>query len=492
MQPNYVCRELAGVLGAGECDAIVARAEALGFAPTGGDYPPSYRDNDRLVFDDEVLANALYEQVKSRLPAELDGGVLVGLNPRFRLCRYRNGQSFRIHRDGAYAPDAHRRSRLTLQISLSDPSAFDGGRTRFYETRRGGMVAAFRPARGAALLFDHEHWHDGEAVTHGTKIVFRTDAVYRFDTPRDAASSDAASRDIVTRHRGYVFALASLGDGRIASGARDRIVRVTNEHTGERSDFVGHEAAVSAIVEVTPRVLVTASRDHTVRRFDVDDASGESRVLLRGEGAFLSLARITDGAFVAGDATGAITFASVATGTNDTTRVTAHDGWVWAVAARGDVVVSGADDGTVSTWSASQRERRVRTTLGSPVHALAFAGDELVCACADGSVRRLEAATLRERARIDAHDGEIYALATSHDGTFATGGEDGAVRVWDAHGSLLATAKGDAFVRAIIVDREHRFVVGDYEGLVRGAFPRRPSVNVDSSRVPRAPSSTSP
>jgi hypothetical protein len=34
----------------------IALASGIGFAATGHDYPPSYRDNDRLVHDDPALA----------------------------------------------------------------------------------------------------------------------------------------------------------------------------------------------------------------------------------------------------------------------------------------------------------------------------------------------------------------------------------------------------------------------------------------------------
>ncbi len=58
--------------------------------------------------------------------------MLVGLNTRFRACRYQGGQSFRIHRDGAYAAEPGVRSHLTLQLYLDDDPARAGGHTRFF------------------------------------------------------------------------------------------------------------------------------------------------------------------------------------------------------------------------------------------------------------------------------------------------------------------------------------------------------------------------
>src|SRR5439155_17927891 len=130
------------------------------------------------------LAARLFEQLRSRLPGELviDGvrWELAGLNPRFRACRYRDGQAFCIHRDGPFVPSDDVRSHLTVQLYLDDAPDRVGGRTRFYADARGEVQwAAITPARGSAIVFDHRAWHDGEAVTAGIKHVLRTDAMYR-------------------------------------------------------------------------------------------------------------------------------------------------------------------------------------------------------------------------------------------------------------------------------------------------------------------------
>src|SRR6516225_5639485 len=69
------------------CAELIAELEGRGFAATGERYPRGYRDNDRLVFDDPVLAASLFEELGDRLPAELtvDGvrWALCGLNTRF-------------------------------------------------------------------------------------------------------------------------------------------------------------------------------------------------------------------------------------------------------------------------------------------------------------------------------------------------------------------------------------------------------------------------
>jgi hypothetical protein len=92
---------------------------------------------------------------------------LVGLNPRFRACRYRAGQSFQRHRDGAYAPSEEVRSERTLMLYLTDGDC-PPGRAHALLPERGPERAddlSITPRAGLATVFPHDAWHDGEAVT---------------------------------------------------------------------------------------------------------------------------------------------------------------------------------------------------------------------------------------------------------------------------------------------------------------------------------------
>jgi hypothetical protein len=97
--------EITGLVEPAWCDARIAE---LACRATTGAYPAAYRDNDRAIVDDDALAAWLFERVRPHLRTELslDGArwELVRLNRRFRACRYRGGQAFCIHRDGAYVP----------------------------------------------------------------------------------------------------------------------------------------------------------------------------------------------------------------------------------------------------------------------------------------------------------------------------------------------------------------------------------------------------
>jgi len=53
-----------------------------------------------------------------------------GLNPHFRICRYRPGGFFGAHHDKGYFVSSNNRSIQTFMLYLNDD--FDGGSTRFF------------------------------------------------------------------------------------------------------------------------------------------------------------------------------------------------------------------------------------------------------------------------------------------------------------------------------------------------------------------------
>lgn len=500
MKPNYypfeapaTCFLVPETLAATECSEVVdAVTRQGGFEPTAVDYPPSYRDNDRAVLESAELAARLFARLRDALPAELvdgDGGRhrLEGLNERFRLCRYRDGQSFRIHRDGAHAPTDRVRSRLTVQIYLDD--GFVGGRTRFYRTRAGGEIGAVVPRVGTAIVFDHELWHDGEPVTSGTKHVMRTDVLYE----RVEAPAVAELPGVLQGHDGYVFAVHALANGAIASGSRDRTIRIwerdaTGRHRCTRA-MRGHDASVLAIAALRDGAIVSGSRDRTVRAWS---ERGDGRVLATLGGAVLSLAVLDAETVACGSADGRIAIVS-----RDGERgadLVGHVGWVWALATLPDGhLVSGGDDGTVRLWDAARGECVAAAAAGrGPVHALAVLSSGAVAAgFADGHVVVYEVRGALDLAPVRvhrAHDGEVYALRALPNDRFASGGEDCAVRIHDARGDATEVLRCGGFVRAIDL-LDDGLAVGSYDGAVRLRFFPEIDASTSAPRMllPRGP-----
>ena len=166
------------------CDALVARIEAESptVAPISTGSGPvmnlDVRNNERVLFDDASLAAELFARTRAFVPASLGGGTLVGYNERFRGYRYRGGQRFAPHFDGAYfrpdTPRGREGSQITVLFYLN--GGFGGGETNLID-----YDVVIAPKKGSVLFFEHAMLHEGCAVTAGTKWVLRSDAMYWFE-----------------------------------------------------------------------------------------------------------------------------------------------------------------------------------------------------------------------------------------------------------------------------------------------------------------------
>lgn len=168
-----------------ECADLIVRIDAAKPEPApvttarGFVMRPDIRNNERVVFDDVELAMTLYARARSRLPETMLSRRPVGANERFRAYRYRPGQRFKAHYDGAFVRkqgEQDEQSLLTFMVYLND--GFEGGETAFLDLER-----VITPRAGTALFFQHHLLHEGREVTAGTKYVLRTDVMFRAQVP---------------------------------------------------------------------------------------------------------------------------------------------------------------------------------------------------------------------------------------------------------------------------------------------------------------------
>ena len=431
--------EIAGLVDTAWCAARIAE---LPFRATAGAYPAAYRDNDRAIVDDVALAAWLFERARPHLPAELDADGarwdLVGLNPRFRACRYRGGQAFCIHRDGAHVPSDDLRSQLTLQLYLDADLALVGGHTRFYSDASGSeLVAAIAPRVGTAIAFDHRVWHDGEPVTGGTKHILRTDVMYR---RRETECVDEPG--VIGRHRGYVWRVIACRDRSLASTGRDGCIRRWSA-AGATSTALGR-GSILALAEGLDGSLWVGTRSGAVL------VGG--REIASELGAVLALARDELG-MVAATAHGELVgFAHDGT-RRWTTR--AHDGWAWALAPHSGGLASVGDDGRLAHTDALGHTRTLRS-LDAPCRALtALADGTLIAGDRHGRLHGFRGEL--------AHSAAVTSLCAVGSG-FASAGEDGRVRCWPT-GEVVATCAD--YVTSLAVDGGGGLVAAGYDGALR-------------------------
>jgi len=169
--PNFLTHE--------ECVGFIEFGENEGFKEAlinvrgdGQVMNKDVRDNDKHTFQARDLASQLWDLIQEHVPAEIEGWTASGLNEQFRIYRYKDGQQFKRHMDGAFKRDEFEHSKITAIIYLNE--GFEGGETVFVTP-----YEIIEPLAGTLLLFAHKQLHMGSPVPEGTKYILRSDVMYK-------------------------------------------------------------------------------------------------------------------------------------------------------------------------------------------------------------------------------------------------------------------------------------------------------------------------
>lgn len=282
-------------------------------------------------------------------------------------------------------------------------------------------------------------------------------------------------------HAGPVPAVALSSNGQYAlTGSSDGSARVWDAGSGAAlRRLEGHAGAVIAVTfSADGRQAMTGGVDDTARLWDV--ASGRELRRLKVVGGLASVAFKADATtLLAGGRDGSARILDWAEG-RELARLAAGRGVIEAVAlsADGASALTGSQDGTVRLWDLATRTERTRFQAGDHPCSLAFSRDgrfalsscadqqtrlwelpsgrmacQYVCGPAlclgsvvfgpdsrhvltagfDGVARVHELPSGRLVQRLEGHVGRAHAAAFSADGKLIiTGGDDRAVRLWDA------------------------------------------------------------
>ena len=160
-----------------EYEAFIVKAEKDGFRSAdvdigkGRSHLTHIRNNERVDWVSEELAEDWWDKLPHDLLPEIEGRKAIGLTPRFRFYRYTPGQKFNMHKDGRQEASGNT-TMMTLLVYLNE--GYEGGSTKFRQDD-----VEINAVTGQALIFEHHLWHQGTIIESGSKYVLRTDIVFQ-------------------------------------------------------------------------------------------------------------------------------------------------------------------------------------------------------------------------------------------------------------------------------------------------------------------------
>lgn len=356
---NFTCFVIPSLFSKAECEELLNTEIKNSFQKAISNYPTYYRNNDRFVMDNDILANQLFEKVKPCLPETIEinssiqaeNGVwyLKELNNRLRYCKYSANQYFHRHLDGVHYRNDTTQSKLTFMIYLNGATEFKGGRTLFFRTKETEEVwASYIPKQGDLIVFDHNVWHEGEVLTEGEKFVLRSDILY-------SKKETEISKEPFFGHLGYIWSLLKFDDNTILSGGRDKELKAWTTSGEEKYSLQGHQNSILCIEKISNDTFISGSRDRQIivwKDYKIFNKINAHLAIV------LSLCSLNDNTFASSSGDNTIKLFKLDGTVLRTFR--GHTNWVWKVIKLDDnisielldnkTILSASYDGTIKTW----------------------------------------------------------------------------------------------------------------------------------------------
>lgn len=469
---DFTCFVIPALFCKAECEQLLNTDIKNSFQKAISNYPTYYRNNDRFVMDNDILANLLFEKVKPYLPKiieinstiQAENGVwhLKELNNRIRFCKYSANQYFHRHLDGIHYRNDTTQSKLTFMVYLNSATEFKGGRTLFFKTKETDEIwASYIPKQGDLIVFDHNVWHEGEVLTQGEKFVLRSDILY-------SKKETETNKEPFDGHLGYIWSLLKMDENTILSGGRDKEIKAWTVSGEQKQSLQGHQNSILCIEKISNDIFISGSRDQQIIVWK--DYKISKRIKIHSA-IILSLCCIDANTFASSSGDNTIKISNL-----DGTVLkiyNEHTNWVWQVIKLDDnIIASSSEDCSIKIWNCKNKKSINTFKTSDPIISLAFNSQtrKLISGSLNGeiSIRTLTHDYLQQEIlTFKAHVGIIRTIKLIDDKQIATGGEDNKVRIWNLDGQLISELEHQNFVQSIELLDNKTILSASYDGTIK-------------------------
>lgn len=469
---DLTCFVVPSLFSKSECKQFLNTKIRNSFQKAITSYPTYYRNNERVVIDDNDLSSYLFKrvtpylhktiEVNSNISSENGIWHLKELNNRLRFCKYATNQYFNRHLDGIYYKDHVTQSKLTFMIYLNNATEFKGGRTLFFKTKNTNKIwASYIPKQGDLIVFDHNVWHEGEILTEGEKFVLRSDILY----------SKKEKNKILkpfTGHLGYIWSLLKNNDSTVLSGGRDKEIKVWTISGKQKLFLKGHQNSVLCIEKMNNNIFISGSRDRQIIVWKNYKILNKIKI---HSAIVLSLCPLTNNTFASSSGDNTIKISTIYG--NVLKTFCEHTNWVWQVIKLDhNILASCSEDTSIKIW-----DHNIKKSINT-----FFETCPIICITFNKKTKQLISGNLNGEIRIrtltndyknvdtktfKAHSGIIRTIKIFNNNYVITGGEDNMIKIWNMNGDQISQFKHQNFVQAIEILDFNTIISASYDGTIK-------------------------